>query len=158
MMMRRRIVRTALVKTAAPQPCPQKHNSQKTTTTTNKQKPKTVPTYIILCFDSLLGLKGVVEGVGGGGGGGGAVVCFFLDEYQPRRICQQNKNRQLYLRSDQGGGRNSSLVVCWVRCTAWCSVVGSILLWRTFFSGWGNFSLGVSMGSDSIPPKLWMRA
>ena len=25
-------------------------------------------------------------------------------------------------------GRSSSLVVCWARCTAWCSVVGSILL------------------------------
>ena len=30
-------------------------------------------------------------------------------------------------------GRNSSLVVCWACCLAWCSVVGSILLWGEFF-------------------------
>ena len=32
------------------------------------------------------------------------------------------------------------------------SVAGSILLWGTF-SGTGDFSLGVNMGSNSIPPK-----
>ena len=31
------------------------------------------------------------------------------------------------------GGWNSSLVVCWAHCPAWCSVVGSILLWGEFF-------------------------
>ena len=31
------------------------------------------------------------------------------------------------------GGRNSSFVVCWVCCSAWCSVVGSIVLWGEFF-------------------------
>ena len=47
-------------------------------------------------------------------------------------------------------GRNSSLVVCWARSPASCNVVGSILLWGEFF-GRGDFSLGVNMGSDSIP-------
>ena len=32
-----------------------------------------------------------------------------------------------------GGEGGSSLVVCWARCPAWCSVVGSILLWGEFF-------------------------
>ena len=49
---------------------------------------------------------------------------------------------------------NSSLEVCWAHCPAWCSIVGSILLW-TNFSKRGNFSFGVNMGFDSIPPKLF---
>ena len=47
------------------------------------------------------------------------------------------------------GGRNSSLVVFGL---AVHSVAGSILLWGKF-SGRGDFSLGVNMGSNSIPPK-----
>ena len=31
------------------------------------------------------------------------------------------------------GGWNSSLVVCWARCPAWCSIMGLILLWEEFF-------------------------
>ena len=38
--------------------------------------------------------------------------------------------------------------VCWARCPAWCSVVGSSLLSA---SGWGEFSFRVNMGSDAIP-------
>ena len=38
------------------------------------------------------------------------------------------------------GGWNSSLVVCWAHCPAWCSVVGLILLWGEFFRR-GDFSL-----------------
>ena len=46
-------------------------------------------------------------------------------------------------------------VVCWARCPAWCSIMGLMLLWA---SGRGDFSLRVSMSSDSIPQKLlWMR-
>ena len=51
------------------------------------------------------------------------------------------------------GGRDSSLVVCQTRCPAWCSILGSILLWGDIFSGRGDFSCGVNMGSDSIPLK-----
>ena len=42
--------------------------------------------------------------------------------------------------------------VCWAYCPVWCRGTGSILLWT---SGRGDFSLGVNMGSDSIPPKLF---
>ena len=48
--------------------------------------------------------------------------------------------------------QNSSLVMCWACCPAWCSVMGSILLWGEL-SGRGEFSLEVNMGSDSISPK-----
>ena len=41
-------------------------------------------------------------------------------------------------------------VVCWARCPVY-SIVGSNLLWA---SGREDFSLGLNMGSDSIPPKL----
>ena len=47
----------------------------------------------------------------------------------------------------EGAGIAQS-VVCWARCPAWCSVVGSVLLWA---SGRRDFPLGVNMGSDSIP-------
>ena len=47
------------------------------------------------------------------------------------------------------GGQNSSLVVFGL---AVHSVAGSILLWGNFY-GRGDFSLGVNMGSNSIPPK-----
>ena len=47
------------------------------------------------------------------------------------------------------GGRNSSLVVFGL---AVHSVAGSILLWG-HFPVEGIFSLGVNMGSNSIPPK-----
>ena len=40
-------------------------------------------------------------------------------------------------------GRNSSLVECWARCPAGCSVVGSILLWGDFFCRKKAFSLPV---------------
>ena len=43
-------------------------------------------------------------------------------------------------------GRNSSLVVCWARCPARSSS-------EDFFSGRGDFPLGVNMGSDSIFQK-----
>ena len=46
------------------------------------------------------------------------------------------------------GGRNSSLVVSGL---AVHSITGSILLWGN--PGRGHFSLGVNMGSNSIPPK-----
>ena len=36
--------------------------------------------------------------------------------------------------------------VSWVQCSC-----------EEKFSGRGDFCLGVNMGSDSIPPKLWMR-
>ena len=51
--------------------------------------------------------------------------------------------------SNCSGGRNSSLVVFWL---AVHSVAGSILLWGKF-SGRGDFSRRVKMGSNSIPPK-----
>ena len=54
---------------------------------------------------------------------------------------------------EQSGAGIAELVVCWGRCPACCSVVDSVLLWGEFFSGRGDFSLGVNMGSDSIPPK-----
>ena len=43
-------------------------------------------------------------------------------------------------------------VVCWACCPAWCSITGSTLLSA---SSRGDFSLGVDMGSDSIPWKLF---
>ena len=49
----------------------------------------------------------------------------------------------------QHGGRNSSVSSAWARCH---SVAGSILLWG-HFPVEGIFSLGVNMGSNSIPPK-----
>ena len=49
-----------------------------------------------------------------------------------------------------GGAKIAQLVVCWAHYPVWCSVAGSILLWA---SGRGDFSLGVNMGSDSIPQK-----
>ena len=52
--------------------------------------------------------------------------------------------------------QNSSFVVCWALCPAWCSIVGSTLLWGEVFQQ-GDFSLGVNMGSDSIPPKLFRK-
>ena len=48
-----------------------------------------------------------------------------------------------------GAGITQS-VVCWARCPAWCSGMGSILL---LASSKGDFSLGINMGSDSIPQK-----
>ena len=55
-------------------------------------------------------------------------------------------------------GRNSSLVVYRARCSAWCSVVGSILFWGECFPGREDYSLGVNMDSDYVPPTLfWMR-
>ena len=51
-------------------------------------------------------------------------------------------------------GWNSFLVVCWAHCPACCSVMGVIHLYGEF-SGRGYFSLGVSMRSYSIPPKLF---
>ena len=45
--------------------------------------------------------------------------------------------------------------MCWAHCPAWCSVVGSILLWGDFFYRREDFSFAVNMGSDSIPPKLF---
>ena len=50
------------------------------------------------------------------------------------------------------GARIAQLVSYLVCCPAWCSVMGSILLWA---SGCGDFSLGVNMASDSIPPKFF---
>ena len=46
------------------------------------------------------------------------------------------------------GGRNSSVGSAWARCPQCCGFdpLGT-------FSGRGNFSLGVNMGSNSIPPK-----
>ena len=44
--------------------------------------------------------------------------------------------------------------VCWARCPAWWSAVGSNLLW---ISGRGDYSLGVNMGSESIPKKNLFR-
>ena len=38
-------------------------------------------------------------------------------------------------------GPISSLVVCWAHCPAWCSVMGSILLWGEFFLEEGIFLL-----------------
>ena len=57
----------------------------------------------------------------------------------------------LGLERDSGAGIAQS-VVSWASCLAWCSVVGSILLWA---SGRGDFTMGVNMGSDSTsPPTL----
>ena len=44
--------------------------------------------------------------------------------------------------------RIAQLVVCWARCPARCSIVGLTLL---LASDGRDYSLGVSMGSDSIP-------
>ena len=38
-------------------------------------------------------------------------------------------------------GRNSSLVVYWAHCPAWCCIVGLILLWGEFFLVEGIFPL-----------------
>ena len=51
--------------------------------------------------------------------------------------------------NEGGGGGNSSLVVFVLTVY---SVAGSILLWGNFLVE-GIFSLGVNMGSNSIPPK-----
>ena len=37
------------------------------------------------------------------------------------------------------GGHNRSLVVCWARCPAQCSIAGSNLLWAEFFPEGGIF-------------------
>ena len=50
------------------------------------------------------------------------------------------------------GAQIAQLVVCWACCPAWCSITGLTLFWA--FDR-GDFSLGVNMGSDSIPPKLF---
>ena len=56
------------------------------------------------------------------------------------------------LSDGQSGAGIAQSVVCWVYCSAKCSVAGSTLLWA---SSRGNVSLGVNMISDSIPPKLF---
>ena len=48
------------------------------------------------------------------------------------------------------GGRNSSVGSAWARCPR-CRGFDPPL---GTFSGRGDFSLGVNMGSNSIPPKL----
>ena len=50
----------------------------------------------------------------------------------------------------QFGTGIAQLVMCWACCPVWCSVACSTLLWA---SSRGDFSLGVNMGSDSIPQK-----
>ena len=54
-------------------------------------------------------------------------------------------------RQDQatGWGRNSSVGSAWARCPQHCGFDPPL----GTFSGRGDFSLGVSMGSNSIPPK-----
>ena len=51
------------------------------------------------------------------------------------------------------GGCNSLLVVSWARSPARCSVVGLRSSAGENFSGRGDFSFGVNMGSNSIPKK-----
>ena len=46
------------------------------------------------------------------------------------------------------GPGTAQSVVCWACCPAWCSIMGSILLWT---SGKGCFSFGVNMGSPKSP-------
>ena len=46
------------------------------------------------------------------------------------------------------GAGIAQLEVCWIHCPAWCNIVSLTLLW---VSGREDFSLGVNMGSDSIP-------
>ena len=58
---------------------------------------------------------------------------------------------------NESGGLDSSLVVCSAGCPALCNIMGQSSSWENFFSR-GDFSLGVTMGSDSISPKLlWVR-
>ena len=47
------------------------------------------------------------------------------------------------------GGRNSSVGSAWARCPQRCGFDPPL----GTFSGRGDFSLGVNMGSNSIPPK-----
>ena len=49
----------------------------------------------------------------------------------------------------------SLLVVCWAHCSAWCSILGSILLWGEFFSGTGDFSFRVNMGLTPFPKNCF---
>ena len=51
----------------------------------------------------------------------------------------------------RAGTGMARLVVRWARCPAWCSVVGSILLWGDFFSGRGDYYLGVNMVLTPFP-------
>ena len=81
------------------------------------------------------------EGVRGVRGGGGGLTGLF-------KLSENLSPAHLY----DEWGRNSSLVVFGL---AVHSVEGSILLWGIFFSGRGDFFLGVNMGSNSIPPKLF---
>ena len=50
-----------------------------------------------------------------------------------------------------GVGRIAQSVVCWAHFPVWCCVASSALLWA---SSRGDYSLGVNMGSNSIPKKL----
>ena len=47
------------------------------------------------------------------------------------------------------GGRNSSVGSAWAHCPQRCGFDPPL----GTFSGTGDFSLGVNMGSNSIPPK-----
>ena len=52
-------------------------------------------------------------------------------------------------------GQNSSLVVYWAGCPAWCSVMGSIFLWGEFVSVKGIFPLELIWVLTPSPPKLF---
>ena len=82
----------------------------------------------------------------GGGGGGesgdevGGVLAKKMEKEEMRRRKDEEEFFVLFLflgvweEGGEGvGGGIAQLVVCWVRCPAWCSVVGSILLWGEFF-------------------------
>ena len=82
-----------------------------------------------------------------------------LDEFKGYRYLQYRtitlKSFTLHIISNQSplecpiGGRNSSVGSAWARCPQ-CHGFDPAL---GTFSGGGDFSLGVNMGSNSIPPK-----
>ena len=81
------------------------------------------------------------------------LVCFFKSGI---RLVDKNAitdRHNIFLTTCTYFGSHNSSVVCWAQCLAWCSAMGSKLLWGEFFSGRGDFSLEVSMGSDSNSPK-----
>ena len=72
--------------------------------------------------------------------------CWLVDCPSPSNR-QSDLLGQLYMLA---GGWNTLLVVCWVRCPLRSSSEEN-------FSGCRDFSLGVNMGSDSIPKNFRMR-
>ena len=61
-------------------------------------------------------------------------LCLLLLEHEANKgnnIFEQNQ-KDIATFEHYSGGRDSLLVVCWAHSPAWCSTVGSILLWELF--------------------------